>query len=49
MFRIPQVDLNLTVSNVLNEQHENIGWSYSFVEGGPRRELVGSFPWRRST
>ncbi|MCB0811275.1 MAG: TonB-dependent receptor, partial [Flavobacteriales bacterium] len=44
LFGIPQVDVNLTVRNVFNELYENNGWSYSFVEGGSRQELVGLYP-----
>ena len=44
LLRIPTIDLTLTVRNILNEQYENNGWSYSFIEGGTRRELVGLYP-----
>ncbi len=44
LFRIPTIDLTLTVRNVLSEQYENNGWSYSFIEGGTRHELVGLYP-----
>lgn len=44
LFGIPMVEVNLTVRNVLNEVYESNGWSYSFIEGGARRELVGLFP-----
>lgn len=44
LFGIPMVEVNLTVRNILNEVYESNGWSYSFIEGGARRELVGLFP-----
>ncbi|MBK8950102.1 MAG: hypothetical protein IPM68_15005 [Flavobacteriales bacterium] len=44
VFHNPLVDLNLPMRNVLREQYENSGWSYSFIDGGARRELVGLYP-----
>lgn len=43
-FRIPHVAFNLTVRNVLNELYESNAWSYSYLLGGSRQELVGLYP-----
>ncbi|MCB9165899.1 MAG: TonB-dependent receptor [Flavobacteriales bacterium] len=40
----PHISLILTVRNLLNEQYENNGWSYSYISDGSREELVGLYP-----
>ncbi len=41
---IPALDLSLTVRNLFSEPYESNGWSYSYISGGQRREMVGLFP-----
>ncbi len=38
------VDFNCTVRNLFSELYESNGWSYSYLLGGERQELVGLFP-----